>query len=72
MDDDFFDLGGHSLLATRITARIRAAMGIDVPISAIFEYPTVAQVSAFVGASGLEGTGALRRLHGDTAPGAAE
>ncbi|WP_324197356.1 non-ribosomal peptide synthase/polyketide synthase [Nocardia cyriacigeorgica] len=53
-DDDFFALGGNSLMATRLTARLGAALGRQVPVAAVFEAPTVAGLAAALESS--EGT----------------
>jgi len=46
--DSFFELGGHSLLAVRLIARIEKTFGCSLPLSALFDYPTIETLSQVV------------------------
>lgn len=64
--DDFFARGGHSLLAARLVARIRDEFGVELPLRAVFEFPTLrAQADAIV--AGFPGRRSAER-EGDSRP----
>ena len=46
--NNFFELGGHSLLATRFMSRLNAALALDLPLSALFDQPTIEELAPVV------------------------
>ena len=59
-DDSFFALGGHSLLAARVIARLCEAFGVDLPLAALFESPTVAGLASAAERARRESTPSAR------------
>ena len=46
--DSFFDLGGHSLIAVRLFRMIKKEFATDLPISVLFQAPTIAQCADLI------------------------
>ncbi|MCO4850630.1 non-ribosomal peptide synthase/polyketide synthase [Bacillus vallismortis] len=43
--DHFFDIGGHSLRATALIAKIQKQMHVQIPLRAVFRFPTIEQLA---------------------------
>jgi amino acid adenylation domain-containing protein len=41
--NNFFHLGGHSLMATQVISRVSRTFGVSVPVTKMFEHPTVSE-----------------------------
>jgi thioesterase domain-containing protein len=54
---NFFALGGNSISALRVLARVRERLGAHLPLSTMFEGPTVAEQAASIEAERLRSTG---------------
>ena len=48
VQENFFNLGGHSLLAMQVVSRLRSAFKMNVPIQALFDAPTIAELAAWI------------------------
>jgi acyl carrier protein len=45
---DFFSLGGNSLQATRVMARVNGRTGLRLQEVAVFEFPSVSRLAAYI------------------------
>ncbi len=52
--NNFFELGGHSLLATQMISRVRDTFGLELPVSSLFEKPTIAEFAEYIEMKQLE------------------
>jgi acyl carrier protein len=62
MDDDLLQLGADSLQAVRAISRIAAVLGVELPLTAVFDAPTVEKLAIAV-----EGGNSARSAHDELA-----
>jgi hypothetical protein len=43
--DSFLELGGHSLLAIQMATQLRARLTVDLPVTVLFEAPTIVELA---------------------------
>jgi thioesterase domain-containing protein/acyl carrier protein len=68
--DNFFEIGGHSLLAVTVFHRIEKELGVNLPLSCLFEAPTVQDLAARIRTRRGDSFAALVpiRAHGTSPP----
>jgi amino acid adenylation domain-containing protein len=45
---DFFELGGHSMIAVQVMTQLEKRTNIKLPISVLFEYPTIRGLAKYI------------------------
>ncbi len=55
--ENFLELGGHSLMAVQVTSRLRAMLNIDLPLTCLFEAPTVRELAAGISSGRWKASG---------------
>ncbi|AMR34635.1 type I polyketide synthase [Mucilaginibacter sp. PAMC 26640] len=56
IDDNFFELGGNSLLGLKTVAALKKQFSIDLPITKLYQFPTIAGISAHLDGSAGKST----------------
>jgi phthiocerol/phenolphthiocerol synthesis type-I polyketide synthase E len=55
IQDNFFDLGGNSLIGLKVISRLKKELNIDIPITALFEGPTVSALAKVISKEKADG-----------------
>ncbi|GAA4819475.1 amino acid adenylation domain-containing protein [Litoribaculum gwangyangense] len=48
IDDNFFEMGGTSLLTQKVATSMRKSLDIKLPVTKIYQFPTVALISKYI------------------------
>ena len=59
INDNFFEAGGHSLLATQLFSKVRHAFSVELPMSCLFESPTVVELAQLIEAAQQQNSSAI-------------
>ncbi|MEW6234624.1 MAG: SDR family NAD(P)-dependent oxidoreductase [Candidatus Omnitrophota bacterium] len=70
IEDNFFELNGDSLLAAQVVTQIHKSMQIKLPLSALFDFPTVASLAKRIDEMQLATAGARMPASNDVEEGA--
>jgi phthiocerol/phenolphthiocerol synthesis type-I polyketide synthase E len=46
--DNFFELGGNSLIGLKVISRLKKEVGVNIPVVALFEGPTVSALAQVI------------------------
>ncbi len=57
--DNFFELGGDSMLAAQMFAQIQKAFGRNLPLTILFQSPTIEQLATILGQKGKSSSSSL-------------
>jgi amino acid adenylation domain-containing protein len=48
INDNFFEMGGTSLLAQRVSTRLRQHFNLEIPVTKLYQFPTIAELSDYL------------------------
>ncbi|HEU4766424.1 MAG TPA: amino acid adenylation domain-containing protein, partial [Pyrinomonadaceae bacterium] len=65
VNDVFFDLGGHSLLLVRVHEALQERLSLEVPVAALFKFPTVRALARHLSGNSEKDASLNRRRAGE-------